>query len=89
MYITTINGKEVKTNYGQDYRTVKGFHKNGYVMKEMKWVLPEGSKYRCLEGEKAMLERLVNEGYRTIQFVKSTTSVRGYYNVWAYAKVSF
>lgn len=82
----TVNGREITTNYGQQYPVVKGNDKKGYRMRSMQWILEEGAKYRCLEGDRRMLERLADEGWTTIYFAEVTTCVRGYHNVFAYVK---
>ncbi len=81
-----INGKEITTNYRQEYRLVKGNDRRGYSMAFREWVLDDGCKYRRMESEREMLERLVDRGYTTIQFAETTTSVRGLHDLFAYVK---
>ena len=81
-----VNGKEITTNYGQTYRLCKGDSKNGYTIKIRESVLTEGDMYRHKESDKEMLERLVSLGYTTILFAETSTCIRGYHDLFAYAK---
>lgn len=70
-----IKGKEIKTNYNQEGNyTINNEGSYRYST----YYLNYGK-----ETELEMLERLVEMGYTTITFKRSSTSVRGYYKTYA------
>lgn len=81
-----VDGKEIKTNFGQTYYLCNGNDKNGYRIQLRDWVLDDGAKYKRQETEKEMLQRLVSYGYTTIMFAEVSTAIRGYHDLFAYAK---
>lgn len=83
-----VNGKEITTNYNEQYNypITNGEKRKTMKMELMEWVLREGDKYRSKETEKEMLDRLVAKGYTHIAFYRTTTCVRGLYDTIAYCK---
>lgn len=81
-----VNGREITTNYGGNYSFYNGEDKKTMYYENMQWVLEDGCKYKSLEGEKKMFQRLVNEGYSRITFYYVTTRIRGYYETIAFCK---
>lgn len=74
----TINGKTIKTNYESDEYAI--WNGNDYP-KTMEVVdVPFGKT------AKEVLYDLVDAGYTRIRFVETTTCVRGYHKVHAFAK---
>lgn len=81
-----VNGKQIRTNYGQTYYLCDGNDRNGYRIKLREWVLDDGAKYKRQETDEEMLERLAGYGYTTIRFAEVSTAIRGYHDLIAYAK---
>lgn len=81
-----INNRMVSTNYGQDYAILSGDGPSTMHCEHMQWVLEDGAKYQTKEGERKMFERLVAQGYSKITFYRTTTTIRGYYEIIAYCK---
>lgn len=70
----TINGTEVKTNYGAiEYPKLTG-SENGY------------RKVDFGKTDSAVFNELVEQGYTNIRFAEMTTRVRGYHYVYYKAK---
>lgn len=70
-----INGKEIKTNYNKQG--------NYTINNEGSYRYSTYSLEYGKETELEFLERLVEMGYTTITFRRSTTSIRGYYKTYA------
>ena len=73
----TINGKTVKTNYDGEWAIWNG---NDYPATMRVVDVPFGKT------AKEVLYDLVEQGYTRIRFVETTTCVRGYHKVHAFAK---
>lgn len=86
MKTININGREIKTNYGGNYPLYNGNSGNTMVCEDMQWVLEDGCKYKSLEGEEKMFQRLVDCGYSRITFYRVTTRIRGMYHIIALCK---
>lgn len=76
MKTINYNGREIKTNLGENYSVCDGNDK-----KTMKMFLKE---FRETDGE--MFKRIAEKGYNKITFYHTTTAVRGYYHTIAFAK---
>ena len=88
MHKITVNGREIKTNYNEhsNYPMSNGEDKVTMVMELAQWILRDGCKYKSLESDDDMFQRLVARGYKTITFYRTTTRVRGLYDIIAYCK---
>lgn len=76
MKTVLFNGREIKTNLGDNYSFDAGNGRATMVMKSAEFT----------ETDCEMFERLAACGYSKIMFFYVTTSVRGYYNLIAYCK---
>lgn len=76
MKTINYNGREIKTNLGENYSIT-----NGNDKKTMCMFLQE---FR--ESDEEMFKRIAEKGYNKITFYHTTTAVRGYYNTIAFAK---
>lgn len=71
-----VNGKEITTNYGANYSLWNGEGKDTMVCRR---VMPSKTAWD-------LLEDFVEEGYTRVTFYETTTCVRGYHQVYAFAK---
>ena len=76
MKTINYNGREIKTNLGENYSVCDGNDK-----KTMRMFLQE---FR--ESDEEMFKQIAEKGYNKITFYYTTTAVRGYYNTIAFAK---
>lgn len=81
MKTVVFNGKEIKTNVDASHGFATG--NESWSFHRPSWILSEGEKYRHMESEREMFERLAKEGYSKITFYWLRTSVRGYYDLVA------
>lgn len=80
------NGRQIKTNLGNNYPFCDGNDKATMEMRLPQVVLTPGDKYSHRETDTEMFDRLASMGYNRITFYKTTTAVRGYYDTIAFVK---
>ena len=71
-----VNGKEIRTNYKENYYLGDGNPTKTKDVAIKHWN----------ENEEQMFKRLVDLGYTNITFKYSTTQIRGYYDIYALVK---
>lgn len=77
MKTINYNGREIKTNLGENYSIT-----NGNDKKTMRMFLKDDFR----ETDSEMFKRIAEMGYNKITFYFTTTAVRGYYHIIAFSK---
>ena len=84
MKTMNVNGRTIRTNYGENHGFASG--NESWCFHRPSWVLSEGDTYRHQESEREMFERLASKGYSKITFYWLRTRVRGYYDLVAHCE---
>lgn len=77
MKTINYNGREIKTNLGENYSITDGNDK-----KTMRMFLKDDFR----ETDSEMFKRIAEKGYNKITFYHTTTRIKGYYHTIAFAK---